>query len=426
MLSSGATRFSRNGVMIDPLMLARNPDDLMKASEAELLLLCLRHDADPARIDRLLAGPVDWTRLVEISLDHGVTALLFRTLLDRHAASVPDEIRAAALHFRAESGAQARRGIQDLAILLDRLAAAGVAAVPLKGPVLGLLLYGDLSLRPFRDIDFLIRESDIMPALAVVTALGYRPRETNLRPIEAAAQRRYAGEVILFRGPADLPIEPHWAFAPRTMAVPIDYQALWRRIRPLPLDNREVLALESEDLLLSLAVHGAKEHWARLKWLCDLAELLRQRPNLDWVQLLDRARRQGCLRMLLLGLDLAASVLGARLPPDLPSDSVSAGLATDLRARLFEPGFEPPSIFLLCRFGWRLRERTRDRMRYALRTAATPRVQHFSIIRLPAWLFFAYVPIKLAHDYLLLPLWLQLKRTRERNSAAEDQEGIGP
>lgn len=385
--------------------------------EADLLLLCLRQDADPAAIERLLTESIDWARLVEISLDHGVTALAFRRLIDHHAAQVPDEIRAAALAFRAGSEAQARRGMRDLFIILDRLAAVGIEAVPFKGPILALLLYGDLSLRPFRDIDFLIRDRDMMPALGLVTALGYLPRE-RLRPIEAAAQRRYAGEVILFRGEADLPVEPHWAFAPRTMAVPIDYDGLWRRVRPMRLEGRDMLALDPVDLFLSLAIHGAKEHWSRLKWLCDLAELVRCQPDLDWCELLARARGQGCLRIVLLGLDLAGSVFGARVPPEvaarIAADRMTGRLAAGIRARLFEPGFEPPSIFHLCRFGWRLRERWRDRFRYVLRTVATPRVPHFGIVTLPAGLFFAYVPIKLAHDYALLPLWLAVKRARGR------------
>ncbi|HVJ53385.1 MAG TPA: nucleotidyltransferase family protein [Aliidongia sp.] len=379
-------------------------------AESRLLLACLR--ADRAKIQALLAGPIDWAGFVQLSLDHGVTALSFRHLLAHHRDSVPDEIAEAAAAFQAESARQARRGVEDLFAILDRLDAIGVPAVPLKGPMLADLLYGDLALRPFRDLDFLIHETDIAPCLAVLADLGYRPRE-RLNALEARAQQRYAGEVIRFRG-EDRPVEPHWAFAPHTMAVPFDYDALWLRVRTSRLEGRAVLALDPGDLLLSLVIHGAKEQWSQLKWLCDLAALLRRHPELDWEDLFDRARRQGCARMLRLGLALVHSVLALDVPAAALADPVALRLAADIRARLFQPGYEPPSIFHLCRFGWELRERRRDRLRYFLRTIATPRVQHFGIVKLPASLFFAYVPIKLVHDYVLLPLWLAVKRARAR------------
>jgi hypothetical protein len=63
-----------------------------------------------------------------------------------------------------------------------------------------------------------------------------------------------------------------------------------------------------------------------------------------------------------------------------------------------------------------MRERARDRIRYVLRTLATPRDMHYAIVKLPDGLFFLYTPIKLVHDYLLLPFWTSGKRlTAERH-----------
>jgi hypothetical protein len=35
---------------------------------------------------------------------------------------------------------------------------------------------------------------------------------------------------------------------------------------------------------------------------------------------------------------------------------------------------------------------------------------HYAIVKLPDVLFFLYTPIKLVHDYLLLPFWASGKR----------------
>src|SRR3712207_8653927 len=40
--------------------------------------------------------------------------------------------------------------------------------------------------------------------------------------------------------------------------------------------------------LLILCVHGTKHIWGRLSWICDVAELLRTQPDMDWEYVLDR------------------------------------------------------------------------------------------------------------------------------------------
>jgi hypothetical protein len=68
------------------------------------------------------------------------------------------------------------------------------------------------------------------------------------------------------------------------------------------------------------------------------------------------------------------------------------------------------SIFALSEIRLRLQDRWWNRVQYALATLLTPREQHFGLVRLPDQFFFLYRPIKVAHDYVLLPIWLLLKR----------------
>ena len=69
-------------------------------------------------------------------------------------------------------------------------------------------------------------------------------------------------------------------------------------------------------------------------------------------------------------------------------------------------------MFEVSRFRYRLHDRWLDRVRYLADTILTPRDQHFSLVPLPDRLFFLYRPLKLVHDYALLPAWLLLKRVR--------------
>lgn len=380
-------------------------------------MVCLaatRLDADRvATAAALIADGIDWEALVSLAETHAVTALVCHNLASTSIAGVPDDIRDAARVYGERNGRENQRLTDALLAIIDALARHDIAAVPFKGPYLADAIYGDLALRRFRDLDFLVPEDRISDTLAVLRTLDYRISSPRT-PRQERAFRAYAGQYIFFKdgGPdsKQIAIEPHWAFCPRTLAVPLDYEALWRRARPAPFAGRQVLNWPAEDLLLILCLHGSKEQWTRLQWICDVAELLRARPDLDWDVIVDRARNQGCLRMLYLGLLLAKRMLDAPVPARIAeraaADAMALRLASELRRRFFAGPPVEHQIYRLSSFRLRMRERMRDKAGYIFRTITTPRVQHFGICALPDALFFAYVPIKLVHDYVLLPPWL--------------------
>jgi ubiquinone/menaquinone biosynthesis C-methylase UbiE len=117
--------------------------------------------------------------------------------------------------------------------------------------------------------------------------------------------------------------------------------------------------------------------------------------------------------MVLLGLALARDVCGAALPPvvqaRLDMDPVADALAQNTCARLFLEDNATPDQSRITAYRFRMRERWRDRIAYVLRTLCTPREKHLAMVSLPAPLFFLYIPLKLIHDYLLLPAWWGLR-----------------
>jgi len=390
--------------------------------EIELLLSCARVELDSAlpRIAQLVEQELDWTFLVRTALSHGVTPLLARALDRVPSDRLPGEIRdALRIHFE-DNRERTEVLTRELLDLLDSLAGHRVLAIPFKGPSLGVVAYGDPSLRRAGDLDLLVRENDIQVVCEVLAAAGYRElteRETGrpLSPAEHAAYRRYQCEYAFVRDRDGLVVEPHWSIAPNTWVLPLDYEGFWSRTRPLPIGGREVPGLALEDLLLVLCIHGAKHQWTELRWICDIAALIAHHPEIDWCGGLARARAQRCERMLLLGLGLAGRVLGTALPPPvlrrLEADHAAGALVAEVSTRLFQADYKATPPSRLNRFHLRLREHLRDRIRYTLKTILTPTVeQHIRLLPLPARLAFLHVPLKLAHDYFALPLWLLVRR----------------
>jgi hypothetical protein len=300
-------------------------------------------------------------------------------------------------------------GLEELRHLLDTLEAAGVDAMPIKGPGLACRIYTNPELRRFRDLDLLIRPAHRETALATLAALGYRGDLEDLPPSRLRDYHDYNGQDILFAHDR-MPIEPHWALAPWTFGADIDVDALFARAVEFESPGLgRVRGLSPEDTLLFAAVHGSKEEWSRLVWLTDIAAIFAAWPALDSRLTLERATACGCRRMLLLAVLLARDLVGARVPACLADQAHADPAVPDLAAQVkrnvpLSQG-ETRNIFQLTRFRWRLRERVSDRMRYGLRTLFTPRVPHFRTLVLPDRLAFLYPAVRIIMDAVVLPLW---------------------
>jgi len=150
--------------------------------------------------------------------------------------------------------------------------------------------------------------------------------------------------------------------------------------------------------------------WWRVNWACDVAVLIGANPTLDWPLILEEARRQGCVRMVLLAVSLARRHFDARVP-----DAVVAAERADPVIRrmvqrvvsiwLTEDMVGPPNNRLVSMDRLRLHDGFLRRLRYVARTSLLPGRNHVLWLPLPRHMGPAYVPLKILHDIVLLPLW---------------------
>lgn len=240
--------------------------------------------------------------------------------------------------------------------------------------MLAATLYDNLCLRPFGDLDILVPRRDISRARDLLLANGYEPL-TQRSAAQEAAHLEHHGECQLIGHRGKVVVELQWRITPAYWQVPsnqgsflLDPERLWDRLETVSLGGDVVRHFRPEELLLILCVHGAKHAWSRLIWLCDVAALLRARPDMDWPRVLEQARETNSERMLLLGLFLAERLLGAPLPDvaarALHADPALPALAEPVTGWLFRSGDGEPGHREKSRFHLGLRGRLRDRLRY--------------------------------------------------------------
>jgi Uncharacterised nucleotidyltransferase len=367
------------------------------SGECEFLVAAVRrffHPEDPPPDPSRL----DWSELMRLSRTHAVTPLLYCAL-----RSVPIPQHAAG-SLRAAFDANTRWNL-TLSAELCRLAEVfeehAIAFVPLKGPVLSQQLYGDLSMRASNDLDWLVRQCDVLRVRDLLTARGYRVGSPLHWPCDSACLHSRDAEISLVDESRFLSVDLHWRILPDYFASAFDYEDVWQSLVSTAFSGREIPVLRPEHTLLLLCAHGAKHAFGRIGWICDIASCLIAFPDLRWPELLAASARAGTMRELLLGLKLAENLLGVALPPTLPGDPAADELVHLVRNRVLAaaPIRIPESE--LIPFCLRLFESRRHRLRYLLGHLA-PSWADYKALQLPPALYFLYYflrPVRLIANY---------------------------
>lgn len=378
------------------MALAENKSSTLKERpEIELLLLASRTQLSAKhseRIGRLALKKPDWQYTLRAALKHGVMPLLYRQLKALLPELVPADFMNNLETLFYSNSLRNYRLTDELCRVLKLMAARGLMVIPYKGPELALQAYGDLSLRQFNDLDLLVRKDDVAEAASLLRDEGYS-QQWQLTGAQEAAYLKSDCEYLFARDEGRIYIDLHWTFVRGYFALKLEHETFRKRLVPFSLGCAEAHTFKTEDLMLILCVHGAKDLWARLVWVSDIAELINAKRDLDWPRMMREAEASGALRIVLLGLFLAHGLLEAALPAEVfqraDDDPVIKMLAARVRERLFSEDASA-SATEEYRFHLRLHESLGDKARYALRYALTSNPADWNYVRLPDSLFFLY------------------------------------
>ena len=147
-----------------------------------------------------------------------------------------------------------------------------------------------------------------------------------------------------------------------------------------------------------LCIHGAKDCWEKLEWVCGLAELIRSEPQLNWNQLLNHAEEIGCITIVLVGFALAHDLLDAPVPPgvfdQLGGRKRVDSILTQVAGGLFSTDVVSRSLTTRIKFHLALKDSLFDKFRYCVRLALTTTPVDWELIHLPEFASFLYLPLR--------------------------------
>jgi hypothetical protein len=364
-----------------------------------LLPRLLLSTADPTAIGELKGlRAEDWDDLLQQAEHHQVTPLLHRALRERHSVPPADVMERLELSYFNTAAGSARL-FSQLAAVLEALRTAGVPVLVLKGAHLAEIVYRDVTLRPMRDVDLLVKEPDLPRAEQALLGLGYSPQTG----IQDYSEHRHLPPFIKAGA---VPIEIHRSIDTSG----VHGGRLWEGARAARIAGVETLVLSPEDLLLHLCLHTAYQHGFRapLRQLYDIAVAIRHYGReLDWQRLVRAAEASGLSQACFYTLAVAESLLGADVPKEtlaaLETPGCDRGMVAVIREYvLLLPSHRAPGGIqeMFQARGWR------ERMRSLVR----------SLFPSPARLreIYSLAPgSKAAYGYYLIRLWdLFLRRGR--------------
>jgi len=284
---------------------AKNSQNNLPASsspEWATLLQCASPHADISILSALLRE-LSWPALFSLAEEHGVIWLLASSVAQFDENLVPAEF---ADKIRQLHRAQVLSALQltaDLFRLVAQFRDAGLDALLVKGPILALRAYGDTGARQYGDLDFVVRQKDILRATELMVSAGYQPEI----PVEAISPQKIPGQYVFVRIAAPLLVELHTERTMRYFPRGLPIEEFFARRQYVSVDGHHIPALAIEDELLLICIHGAKHLWERLSMVADVAALVARQNSLNWQRCFATSRAAGAERMLNTGLLLAGN-----------------------------------------------------------------------------------------------------------------------
>lgn len=369
-------------------------------------------DAQVAEISRTVG---DWSRVATLGDLNRVLPLLYRTLHRCRVEGIPVRSFQALKGQVAITAMRNEGAIEELARLQQSFDKRGLRVLHYKGATVALRFYGELSLRTFHDMDFLIEAADIGVVCEVLEASGYSNSERlSKRELELheAEQKEFLFQKRGFN------VEPHWKFTPRRFEFEIDYAGIWQRAPVIQVADAKLLVPATEDALVLMMLVGAAGFWKRLQMLADIAAVTNGPEPINWVTVEAEMKRLRATRVLYVAALLANMLCGADVPVTIldaaRGDPMVVEMATQVTKTISDPQLSRANADLLpWKFQWLLwgmRDGWRDRLVYLFRTLTTPTSLHTRRMPLPRFLTALYVVLVPVHDYLLVPAFRMFRK----------------
>lgn len=285
----------------------------------------------------------------------------------------------------------------ELIKIMDLLRKNSIEALAFKGPALAQMVYEDITLRQYSDLDVLTRKENIYKIDSLLKAYGYK-RLLTLTPIQEKVWIKYAHDMGFIHKQKGVHFEMHWSFLDEDYPLQVDLEDFWKETHEVKLNGHPIPTFSNENLLYYLCIHGSKHLWERIEWVKDL-DLLIQNENIDWDALTSKAEVSGFEKMVYLGLSLSASLFATPLPQTVQEKIAKYPQLSSLSDFVLESWQTPKSTFEQTSAMIKLFPGIKEQLIYLHKVILKPSFNEYWYVDLPKRFYWGYY---LVRPYLLI------------------------
>jgi hypothetical protein len=282
-----------------------------------LLSCCCIETVEAHRVDisNMIHEGLDWNRFIELVNYHQVLPIVYVNLRKHAAESVPPQVLIRLKTHYQKQKIHSLKLTAELVRIVKRCREEGIDVICLKGPVLALQLYRDVTLRQIIDIDLFVEYRDIKKIHQLLICSGYETGHPELfsSPLHWRVFKKSKHHVPYHHKEKILHLELHFRLFKNLHVFPNSRLDVRDDLQSVVYGGVQLDALSAIDNAIYLFVHGSIHKWHMVKWLTDIAQLVRCQ-SLDWERMFARSMEIGLQRPVLQGLLLLNHLFAIPLP----------------------------------------------------------------------------------------------------------------
>jgi len=235
-------------------------------------------------------------------------------LQDSLPADFVQKLKNMNMHCRMQSLRQSAWLAQIISLFRDK----EIEFISLKGIGLSKQLYGESSYRQSHDIDILIDASDIDIVEEILINLGFArnfpPADVTPKQLRFLNKHKKDREYVNHSDGTIM--EVHWRLTEVGHPFKPSLNQLLETGIAFSVHGEKATAVSGNYLWLYQSLHGSYSGWYRLRWICDMAQLLYHHKP-DWNALIVRSEQHHCKNSLLEAIGMACMLYKLPIPEDI-------------------------------------------------------------------------------------------------------------
>nr|WP_207789060.1 nucleotidyltransferase family protein [Neobacillus terrae] len=268
---------------------------------------------------------IDWKLFLELTIHHRFYPLLASKLQSFDNRFIPQFVVQTVSGLYRKNVFKMLQLSGEMEQLAQLFKTNCIKTIFLKGPILGIEIYGDVSLRTCGDLDLLIPIEDLDIMDKLLEENGYEKDPYIQSVLEDWKWRHH--HFTYYNSLKNIKVEIHWRLNPGPGKEP-NFNELWERKRESLSSKSPIYFLGREDLFLFLVSHGARHGWSRLRWLMDIHRMIGQ--EIDWKEIDSLVKKYYNFHIVGQSIILSSQLLNAKVTKEMQrfiTDNRSKSLA---------------------------------------------------------------------------------------------------